>query len=96
MPTSRAVLHAHDTDGAVVKRRTMDLHRYWGRTWALLDDGSARREAGVRRISGLLYGARGAVVQVFENRYDARGKLVVSEAWHFDDRGRLERRTKSA
>ncbi len=92
MPTNRAILHAYDRHGRVVKRRTMDLHRYWDVTWPLLDDDSARKSAGVRRMSGLLYGSRGALIQVWENRYDARGRLVADDAWHFDERGKLERR----
>jgi hypothetical protein len=93
MPDNRAILHAYDRHGHVVKRRTMDLHRYWDAPWDLLDDLSARRAAGVRRMSGLLYGSRGALLQVWENRYDARGRLVSTDAWHFDERGKLQQRT---
>jgi uncharacterized protein RhaS with RHS repeats len=96
MPANRAILHAYDRHGDVVKRRTTDLHRYWDDTWDLLDDASARRAAGVRRMSGLLYGSRGALLEVWENRYDARGRLIANEAWHFDERGKLEQRTRSS
>jgi len=95
MPTNRAILHAYDGRGRVVKRRTMDLHRYWEGTWELLDDDSARKSSRVRRTTGLLYGSGGALIQVWENRYDARGRLVGDDAWHFDTRGKLEQRVKT-
>lgn len=93
MPKDRAILHAYDRHDEVLRRRTTSLHRYWDGAWALLDDPSARKAAGVRRLSAVLYGTRGEVVQVWDNRYDARGKLVRGEAWHFDARGRVTART---
>jgi hypothetical protein len=33
MPMNRAILHAYDGRGEVIKRRTMDLHRYWDGSW---------------------------------------------------------------
>jgi hypothetical protein len=83
-PRSTVILVACDQDGAIVERVTLSFDDYYGESHPIIDSVAYRAERGIRQIQGEVFGAKGNLMQSFDNQYAADGKLVGSRSVHED------------
>ena len=75
---SVAILWGVDRTSSVVYQENIPLDDYYD-TPHIWDSAEGVRSIRMRRLRGLLFGAKGDVLQEFENLYDAKGRRVPTD-----------------
>lgn len=73
---NEAVLTAFNDRGDLVFEKTFNIRDYWDGSHPVIDEDGFRQVWRIRKLVGVLVGPEGAVIQEFENRYDASGAIV--------------------
>ena len=67
-----------------MEKRTLSISEYYDSENPLIEDGKYRMCKGINKIKGTIYDDSNDIVQLFVNRYDIKGRLVVSNAYNAD------------
>lgn len=70
---------------SLLEKRTLSISEFYDSENPLIDDDKYRRRKGINKIKGTIYDDdSNNIVQLFVNRYDSNGRLVVSNAYNAD------------
>lgn len=70
---------------SLLEKRTLSISEYYDSENPLIEDDKYRMRKGINKIKGTIYDDdSNDIVQLFVNRYDIKGRLVVSNAYNAD------------
>ena len=68
----------------MIEHIDLSYDEYYEGSCEVIDSDEYRAKRRIRRVSGVIYDAQGAVQQEFENRYDDHGSYIGGRATHSD------------
>ena len=83
-PRNKVLLVAEDEMGKVIERLIVSVDQYYDGSVPIVDDSPYRKQGGIRRLRGEIYGLKKNVTQRFIVQYDQSGEYQGFRAVHED------------